>query len=281
MKSFSVMSGYVKMIIMNIFQAVVLGIVQGVTEVLPISSSGHLVLLPWLFKFPDPGLAFDVALHMGTLIAIIIFFKNDWAKIIKGFFSGISKMKFQTSEEKLSLLIVLATIPGAFFGFILNKLAEDTLRNPLLIAGTTVIFAFALIFAEKKVGKKKIEEESSKSAIITGLAQAIAIIPGVSRSGITISAGMFQGFTREAAAKFSFLVSAPIIFGAGLIEIRKIPVAEYSTAVFWAGVLSAIVASFLTIRFLMNFVKSHKLNVFAYYRFGLAAVILVAYFLTK
>ncbi len=266
---------------MNIFQAAILGIVQGVTEVLPISSSGHLVLFPWLFKFPDPGLAFDVALHMGTLIAIIAFFRDDWLEIIKGFFLGLKKLKFQTAKEKLSILIILATIPGAILGFVLDKMAENAFRNPLLIAATTLIFAFVLILAEKNVGKKKIEEETSKSALLTGLAQAVAIIPGVSRSGVTISAGMFQGFTREAAAKFSFLVSAPIILGAGLVEVRKIPIAEYSTLVFWTGLISAIIASFLTVRFLMNFVKSHKLNIFAYYRIGLTVVILIAYYLTR
>jgi len=126
---------------------------------------------------------------------------------------------------------------------------------------------------------KKMKDLTSKSSLITGLAQAVAIIPGVSRSGITISAGMFQGFTREAAARFSFLISAPIILGAGVYEIRKIPVADFSSDIFWAGLLSSIVASFIAIKFLMAFVKSHKLNIFAYYRFALAGVIILVYIL--
>ncbi|MDO8507821.1 MAG: undecaprenyl-diphosphatase UppP [bacterium] len=265
---------------MNIFQAIFLGVVQGITEVLPISSSGHLVLIPWIFNFADPGLAFDVSLHIGTLLAIVIYFRKDWITITKGFFSGVKNKKFRLAGEKLSLFIILATIPGILAGYFLNDLAETSLRNPLLIAGSVFIFGVVLIIAEKQGSQKKeLVKEDSKSALLTGLAQAAAIIPGVSRSGITISAGMFQGFTREAAARFSFLISAPIIFGAGVFEMRKMTAADFQSEIFWAGMISSVVASFLTVKFLMKFVKNHKLNVFAYYRFALAGVILLIYFL--
>jgi undecaprenyl-diphosphatase len=268
------------MVNMDIFQAVFLGVVQGVTEVLPISSSGHLVLVPWLWGFEDPGLSFDVALHIGTLLAIIIYFRKDWIDIIKGFFSGLKNKKFKSAEEKLPLFIVLATIPGVLAGYFLNHMAEDLFRSPYLIAFMLVFFGYILILAERMDSQKnKIKDLTAKRSLITGVAQAIAIIPGVSRSGVTISAGMFQGFTREAAARFSFLISAPIIFGAGVFEMRKMPLTDFSSEIFWAGLLSSVFASFLTVRFLMKFVKSHKLNIFAYYRFALAGFILLIYIL--
>jgi len=292
--------------------------VQGVTEVLPISSSAHLILIPWFWGFTDPGLAFDVALHIGTLIALIAFFYTDWLKIIKGFFSGIKKQQFKKPDEKLSLFIILATIPGVLAGYFLNDLAEESFRSPLLIALMLIFFGYVMILAEKyndlplssrvsvggslknkrkgflhslfhNVGRndkgvkkmdgkdKKMKDLTARSSLITGVAQAVAIIPGVSRSGITISAGMFQGFTREAAARFSFLISAPIILGAGVYEMRKIPFDDFSSDIFWTGLISSVIASFVTIRFLMKFVKSHKLNIFAYYRFVLAGVILLIY----
>ncbi|RJO60762.1 undecaprenyl-diphosphate phosphatase [candidate division WS5 bacterium] len=309
---------------MDIFQAVFLGIVQGVTEVLPISSSGHLVLVPWLFDFEDPGLAFNVALHIGTLFAILAYFRKDWVGIIRGFFAGLKGGKFDKADEKLPLFIVFATIPGVLAGYFLNDLAENSFRSPYLVAFNLVFFGFVLLLAEKSssslssraksrdplkkdseldsrlrgndedkrkgflhlllcsVGRndnKEIKDLNWKNALITGIAQAMAIVPGVSRSGITISAGMFQGFTREAAARFSFLISAPIILGAGVYEMRKIPIEGYTSDVFWAGLASSVIASFITVKFLMSFVKNHNLNIFAYYRFFLAGIILLIYFI--
>jgi undecaprenyl-diphosphatase len=263
--------------LVNIFEAIFLGIVQGITEVLPISSSGHLVIMPWIFKFPDPGLAFDVALHLGTLTAIIIYFWQDILSIIRSFIKTVRKRQIKSFDDRLPYLIMLATIPGVVFGYFLDSLAEKAFRSPLIVAATTFFFALVLLWVERMDHQKKMEGMTTKNAFFTGLGQAIAIVPGVSRSGITISAGMFQGFTRESAAKFSFLISIPIIAGAGLIQVRKIPVQEFSTSVFWAGLIAAILASFVSVKFLMSFVKNHKLNVFAYYRFGLAALIIILY----
>jgi len=262
---------------MNIFQAIFLGIVQGVTEVLPISSSGHLVLIPWLWGFNDPGLSFDVALHMGTLIAIVAFFYNDWIRAVQGFFRAIKKKELKTAEERLPFFIVLATIPGVLAGYFLNDYAENLFRHPFLIAMTLMIFGYLLYQADKMKTSKKLEKLTAKSSLITGVSQAVAIIPGVSRSGATITAGLAQGFTRETAAKFSFLISAPIILGAGVFEIRNVPVTEMTTLVFWAGLLSAVISSFLTVKFLMKFVKSHSLKIFAYYRFALGFLIILLY----
>lgn len=265
---------------MDIFQAVFLGLVQGVTEVLPISSSGHLVLVPWLWGFEDPGLSFDVALHIGTLVAIIVYFRKDWFKIAQGFFSGVKKQSFKKADEKLSLYLALATIPGVLAGYFLNDLAETTFRSPYIVAFMLIFFGYVLILAERLDSqKKKLEDLTARSSLISGIAQAVAIIPGVSRSGITISAGMFQGFTREAAARFSFLISAPIILGAGVYEMKDMTPSEFTSDIFWAGLISSVVASFITVRFLMKFVKNHKLNIFAYYRFALAGVILLIYIL--
>lgn len=262
---------------MNLFDAVFLGIIQGVTEVLPISSSGHLVLVPWFFHFEDPGLSFDVALHVGTLVAIIAYFWADVLSIIKSFLKTLKTRQIKNFNDRLPYFVLLATVPGVIAGFFLNDLAEKAFRSPLLIALTTSFFGLILIWAENSAKNKPFEKNTTKTSLITGIAQAVAIIPGTSRSGITMSAGMFQDFTRESAAKFSFLISIPIIAGAGLVEVRKIPAQDFTTTIFWAGLVSAIVASFISVKFLMSFVKSHKLNIFAYYRFALAALIVIYY----
>ncbi len=265
---------------MNVFDAIILGLVQGMTEVLPISSSGHLVLVPWFFKFEDPGLSFDVALHMGTLVAIVAYFRVDILNIIKSFLKTLKTRQIKSFDDKLPYFLIIATVPGALAGYFLGDLAEGAFRNPLLIAFTTFFFGLVLLLAERHGQQRtKIESNTLKSSLLTGLAQAIAIIPGTSRSGITMTAGLFQGFTRESAARFSFLISIPIILGAGLVEVRKIPVEDLTSLVFWAGLISAVIASFASVKFLMNFVKNHKLNIFSYYRFGLAAVIVVLYLL--
>ncbi len=264
---------------MEIAQAFFLGLVQGVTEVLPVSSSGHLILVPWFFNFTDPGLIFNVALHLGTLIAVIIFFRKDWVGIIANFFKVIKRRKFDSNKERLPFYIILATVPGALGGYFLESRAEGIFRNPLLIAGTLFLFGVTLLLAEKTAKSKKEENKSWVTSLVIGAAQALAIIPGVSRSGITISVGMFQGFTREAAARFSFLISVPIILGAVMFSVRKVDLLDLYSLVFWVGLISAVITSFLTIKFLMNFVRNHKLSIFAYYRFLLAFVIVIFYLL--
>jgi len=262
---------------MNIFQAIFLGVVQGVTEVLPISSSGHLVLIPWFWGFSDPGLAFDVALHLGTLISIIAFFYKDWLGILQGFFRAIKKKEIKNIEEKMPFFILLATIPGFLGGYLSRDFAEGLFRAPFIVAFNLLFFGYLLYLADKLHTSKTLKGLTLKSSLVTGIAQAVAIIPGVSRSGITITVGLTQGFTREAAAKFSFLISAPIILGAGIFELSKISPDDMATNIFWAGLLSSVVASFITIRFLMNFVKSHSLKIFAYYRFALGFLIILLY----
>src|SRR4030042_4949683 len=192
---------------MEIIQSAILGIIQGSTEFWPISSTAHLAIFPWFFAWQDPGLAFDVALHLGTLIAIIVFFWRDWFSILR-------------PENRILLwFILVGTIPGAIAGYFLNSYAETALRAPVIIAASLIVFA-AILYLADQYGKRfdEIRHLSWAKAILIGIAQAIAIIPGVSRSGITISAGLFSGLKRTEAAKYSFMLSAPIMLGAGVFK---------------------------------------------------------------
>jgi len=264
---------------MDILQAIFLGIVQGVTEVLPISSSGHLILIPWVFNFNDPGLFFDVALHLGTLFAVIFFFYQDILQLVKGGINIIIKKDPSDTYQKLFLFLLLTTIPGVIAGVLLDKYAESIFRNPILIATTLSFFGLVLLFADR-MGKqtKSFEKVGILDSLIIGTSQALAIIPGVSRSGITMSAGLFRGLKRDEAARFSFLLSIPIIFGAALYSFKGLPFSELLSPVFVAGFLSSAIAGFLSIRFLMNYLKSHTFNIFVIYRFILAGIILIIYF---
>ncbi len=246
-------------------EAIILGIVQGVTEFLPVSSTAHLILFPWFFNWSGEvnTLTFDVALHAGTLLALILFFWRDWIDLI-------------FKKQKLLGLIILASIPAGAAGFFLNDIVEHDLRNPLLISLTLIAVGFLMLIAEKANKYKNMEKTGLKDAIIIGIAQAIAIIPGVSRSGITISAGLFMGFEREAAARFSFLLSTPIIAGATILHIKEAFTSQvnYDFKVFSIGIITSCITGFIAIKFLLNFLKKYPLNLFVYYRFMLSAVII-------
>ena len=218
---------------MEIIQSVILGVIQGLAEFLPISSSGHLILIPRIFSWQDQGLAFDVALHWGTLIAVLLYFWKDWKKIInesyllKSIKRKILSIK-QNSDDKfrntqylkkdLLFIIIIATIPGVAAGLLLNNYAETIFRNPVIIAISLFVGALLLFYSDK-IGAKKtgLANLTLKMGIVIGLFQALAIIPGVSRSGITITIALFLGLRRTDAARFSFLLSTPIILGAGII----------------------------------------------------------------
>jgi undecaprenyl-diphosphatase len=247
-------------------EAIILGIVQGITEFLPVSSTAHLILFPWFFNWSGEvdTLTFDVALHAGTLLALILFFWRDWIDII-------------FKKQKLFGLIVLASIPAGVAGFLLNDIAENDLRKPLLISLMLIAVGFLMLIAEKANKYKNIEKTGLKDAIIIGIAQAIAIIPGVSRSGITISAGLFRGFEREASARFSFLLSTPIIAGATILHIKDAFTSQvnYDFKVFSIGIITSCITGFIAIKFLLNFLKKYPLNLFVYYRFMLSAVIII------
>jgi len=208
---------------MPIHQAIILGIVQGLAEFLPISSSAHLILVPWVLGWDDPGLAFDVALHWGTLFAVLFVFWRDWIRLIGAGLRSLGDRRFlETSDRRLFWSLVVASIPGAIVGKLLGDKAEDTLRSPLLIAVTMSVMGVLLWWADKAGRKDKLAEQMTPGhALGIGVAQAFALIPGVSRSGSTITLGLALGYSRDAIARFSFLMSTPIIFGAGLLKFPK------------------------------------------------------------
>ena len=274
---------------MPIHQAIVLGIVQGLAEFLPISSSAHLILVPWVLGWDDPGLAFDVALHWGTLFAVLIVFWRDWVKLIAAGLRSLADRRFlDTSERRLFWGLVVATIPGAIVGKLLGDLAEEKLRSPLLIAVTMSVMGVLLWAADKSGRKQKLAEQMTMGeAAGIGVAQAFALIPGVSRSGSTITLGLAFGYTREAIARFTFLLSTPIIFGAGLLKFPKMLREMHSGAspLGWDGLAAGCIASAivgaLVIRWLLAYLRTRTFAVFAIYRLVVAAGILVLWYSGK
>jgi len=261
---------------MSIIQAVIYGIVQGIAEFLPISSTAHLALLPWLFGWNDPGVVFDVALHLGTAAAVILLFFKDWLRLIK---AGLTKPK--TEDGRLFWLLVLATVPGALFGVLLDKYMEN-FRNAALIGVMLIIMGIGLYVADK-YGKKDtgLMQTGIKQSLLIGIAQIFAIIPGVSRSGITMTAGRIMGMTRESIAKFTFLMSAPIILGDALYHAKDLPLLHIDKLPFLTAMITAAVVGTLSIKFLLNYLKRHGFGIFAIYRFLLGAFIIVLYFMRR
>ncbi|MDP4088018.1 MAG: undecaprenyl-diphosphatase UppP [Bacillota bacterium] len=261
---------------MTILQAIVYGIVQGIGEFLPISSTAHLVLVPWLFGWGDPGVAFDVALHLGTAAAVILFFWKDWIRLIK---AGLSKPK--STDGRLFWLIVVATVPGALFGVVLDKYMEG-FRNAALIGVMLIVMGIVLYYADK-LGSNEVNLEGIglKRSILVGISQVLAIVPGVSRSGITITIGRAMGVEKESIAKFTFLLSAPIILGDGLYHAIKIKDAPVQAVPFIVAILTAGIVGAAAIKFLLNYVKKKGYGIFAIYRFVVGAAVIAIYFITK
>ena len=257
---------------MSTLQAAILGLVQGLGEFLPISSSAHLVLIPWLFKWNDPGLTFDIALHIGTLIAVAIYFWKDWLKLIT---KGLTDIR--STEGKLFWYLVAATIPGAVVGFLLEKKAETIFREPVLIATMLILLGVLLYWADRKSVKHiEMNRITFRISLFIGLSQALAIIPGVSRSGITMTMGLLMGLTREGAARFSFLLAAPIIFGAALVKLPfLISNPSIITINFIIGILVSFVIGILSIGFLLRYVQTKNFLPFAWYRFILGSLVIV------
>src|SRR6185437_6604927 len=269
-----------------IVQAIVLGIVQGLTEFLPVSSSGHLIIVPALLGWDDPfidSLAFSVMLHMVTLVALLVYFRDDWLRLIPAGLGAIRDRSLGTDpDRKLAWLLVVATIPAVIAGVLLNDTIETAFRQPRLVAVTLVLGA-AILFLADRLGSRsrQIESIGFPFAFGIGAAQALALIPGVSRSGISISAGLFGGLDRESAARFAFLMATPITAGAGLWELRKVLTGEAGVAIpivpLLAGMLAALVFGLLAIAVLLRYLRTHGLGVFIVYRLALAAVVLVAW----
>ncbi len=264
---------------MDLLQSIILGAIQGITEFFPVSSTAHLVLLPWFFSWTDQGLPFNVALHMGSLIAIIYYFWRDWILIIKEFLQSVLKGSFEGRPNgKTGLYLVIATVPGALAGLLFEEYAAGLLRHPLSIAFSLSFFGVILYFSDRVSKKNKtVGEMNIVDCIIIGLSQALAIIPGVSRAGITITGAMFRNLNREEAAKFSFLLGAPLIAGAGVFEARHLEYSAVMSGPFIAGVLASAVFAFLAIKYLLRFVRKSSYTVFVIYRLGLAVLIVFLY----
>jgi undecaprenyl-diphosphatase len=254
--------------VFSVLQAIVLGIVQGLTEFLPVSSSAHLILVPWLLKWQeDPGLAFDVVLHLGTLLALVIFYWREWLEMVLSLANG------DRVRRRLLFLLIVASVPGAIIGILLEKQAETIFRSPVLIAVTLATLGLILWAADAFGSKKrKIDNLTLLDALLIGLSQALAIIPGVSRSGATITTARFLGIDRADAANFSFLMATPIIAGAGLLEARKFFHSGLTAQLGW-GFAASAVFGLLAIVWLLSYVRTHTYRPFAIYRIVLAAVV--------
>ena len=270
---------------MNIIEAIIFGTIQGAAEFLPISSSGHLALAHYFLGAQASDLAFDVALHLGTLLAILFYFRDDFWQMGKAIL-GLHKQREETRRlQRMALFIVMATVPGALAGLLLEKTAETYFRHPAMVAAALAGAGLLLLLADR-AGKRtrNFEKISLGNALLIGLSQACAIIPGVSRSGSTITCGLALGLTRQAAVRFSFLLSAPIIFGAGVHEIPKIiknGLLDGQAMIYISGFLAAAISGYLFIAFIMQYIRARSFAIFAYYRFLLAALVLVALFLQK
>jgi undecaprenyl-diphosphatase len=257
---------------MEIIQSAFIGIVQGIAEFLPISSSAHLVLVPYIFNWQYNGLVFDIALHMGTTAAILAFFWKDWIKIIKAAFA---RGKSEKADYPPNLLwqIVIATIPAGLAGVFLEDKVETYLHSPLLLAFNLAFFGILLWYVDKKAPDKlPTQDISYKKSFTVGLAQALSLIPGVSRSGITMIAARSIGFSRERAARFSFLLSTPATVGAFLVSLRKMDQITLDVA-FVVGVAMSAIAGLLAIKFLLDYLKKSDFSVFMWYRIALAILI--------
>jgi undecaprenyl-diphosphatase len=261
---------------MTLGQGLILGIVQGFAEFLPISSSAHLIVIPWALGWPEHALAFDVALHLGTLVAVLTAFASDWWGLVSSLARGTLRGRpFEEPEARLLRTLVLASIPGAIAGLLLDKWAETTFRSPALIAGTMTVMGAVLLVGDRRIeGGPGRTGVTTKDALIIGTAQALALIPGVSRSGAAITMALFLGYRREEAARFSFLLATPIIFGAALVKVPHLMAGEALGPVL-AGMAAAALVGFLSIRVLLAYVRTKDYRPFVYYRWAFAAAVLL------
>lgn len=273
---------------MTILQAILLGVVQGLTEFLPISSSGHLVLVPWMLNWqidPEAAFIFDVLVQLGTLVAVIAYFREDLARLIWAAVRGLASMRpVQQPDARLAWLLLLATIPAAAAGVLSKSLVEDTFNLPLAAAGFLIVTGLVL-FAADRFGKDStslaLADVTPGKAAWIGLAQVLSLFPGISRSGMTISAGLSTGLSGVSAARFSFLMAIPIMIGAGLIALQDLigmPDAVSQIPTLIGGFLSAAVVGYLSIRWFFGFLSKGRLTVFALYCFALGGLSIILWF---
>jgi undecaprenyl-diphosphatase len=282
-------------------EALILGVVQGLTEFIPISSSAHLIIVPWLLGWNNPvldSLSFDVALHLGTLLAVLAFFAADWARLVRGVISSLMERRIGNDKDRrLGWLLILGTVPGGVAGILGESKIQELFHQPGLSPKSSAMILMAVIIAglglllwvAERIARhvRGMEELTLRDAILIGIAQAFAIFPGVSRSGSTITAGLALGLERPDAARFSFLLSAPIIAGAGmksLIEIvgqlRAGDIPQSELLLFPIGFVAAAVSGYFCIKYLLIFLQRKSTDIFVYYRWGLA-LLLIAVALTR
>jgi len=266
---------------MSLWHALLLGILQGATEFLPVSSSGHLVLVPWALGWPDTSLLYDTVVHLGTCVAVIVYFWRDLVELVRGAWRGLTR-KRRGPEDDLGWLLILSAVPGAIIGFLLEDLFEALFARPPYAAGFLLITG-ALLYISDRLSRRERTMDSIRwpDALWIGLAQAVAIAPGLSRSGMTMSTGLFRRLDRETAARFAFLMSVPIVLGAGALQVVKALGAgtlQGATLEIVLGFVAAAISGLLAIGLLLRLVRQHSLKPFAYYCWaaGIAGLILAA-----
>ena len=282
---------------MIIIQAIILGIIQGLTEFIPISSSAHLILVPWFLGWTDPAISslpFDVALHMGTLLAVLAFFATDWVRLIRAGFASVAERKIGNDpDRRMAWMLLLGCIPGGVIGALAESKIEALFHTPnqplsqgamIAMAVIIALLALLLFLADRSAQHTRdMQSLKLKDALLIGLAQAAAVFPGVSRSGSTIAAGLALGLKREAAARFSFLLGAPIIVGAGLKSAWDIykeiqagaSFGSTDLLMFAVGISAAAISGFFCIKYLLRFLQNRSTAVFVYYRWALAVVMII------
>ncbi len=265
--------------IIDVFQAIVLAVIQGLTEFLPISSSAHLILPSQLFGWPDQGLAFDVGVHVGTLVAVMFYFRHDLARLLVAWCRSLAGTR--SADSALSWYLLVATVPAVLAGFFLSGMIEHLARSILVIAGTTLIFGALLGWADRRRSEmRELVHLGPRDALWIGLAQAMALIPGTSRSGITMTAGLMLGFNRDAAARFSFLLSIPVIVGAGVF--KGLDLLQSGTAANWElvglGAVLAALSAWACIWLFLSWLNRIGMLPFVIYRLLLGVALLGVYF---
>jgi undecaprenyl-diphosphatase len=259
---------------MTSLHAVVLGLVQGATEFLPVSSSGHLILVPWLFGWPDQGLAFDASIHLGTALALLVYFTGELWRLATGILAG------RPADRRLAAAVVLGSIPAGIAGLALQHAAETKLRSVTIVAIATIVGALFLWWADRRAARNTVHalrEIGIGRALVVGLAQPLALIPGTSRSGITLTAGLFSGLDRSTAARFAFLLGLPITMAAGLLEcvhLLRHGITGIGPDALAIGVVTSFAAGLAAIWFLVSYLQRRTLLVFVVYRIALGLVIL-------
>jgi len=264
----------------SIWQAILLGLTQGASEFAPISSSGHLILVPWMLDIPivrqaDLNKTFDVALHMGTLLGAVIYFRHDLARYLVAWFRSLGSRHIETTDERLAWALVIGTIPAVLVGAALEEVIQENLSQPWLIAVMFVAFGVVLWLVDRIMAQARaFETIGVRTGLYLGIAQSLALQPGVSRSGVTMTAARLIGLDREASARFSFLLSIPVVLGAGLfksVDLVQHGFQGYGSEFFWGFVASAV-SGFVVIAFLLRYLRGHSFAIFLWYRLALAAL---------